>query len=70
MPPGGGQEQAAGLDLLLVRWLCSKFHVQLGLAGLALLPEFLNIYSGAPGKGKHCPGCVSLLASGTGARES
>lgn len=32
---------SADLDLVLVRWLHSKFRVQLGLAGLVLLPEYL-----------------------------
>lgn len=52
---GAREGQSADLDLVLVRWLCSKFRVQLGLAGLTLLPEFLSIYSGGPAKGKVVP---------------
>lgn len=60
--PGQGVRgaQSADLVLVLVRWLCSKFCVQLSLAGLVLLPEFWSIYSGAPAKGEAVPrGCFS-----------
>lgn len=40
------------MDLVLVRWLCSQFQVQLGLTRLALLPEYL---SWGPAKGEALP---------------
>lgn len=62
MSTGGGWNggHSADLDLVLVRWLCSEFRVQLGLAELTLLPEFLSVYPGAPAIWKAVPrGCSS-----------
>ena len=50
---------SADLDLVLVRWLCSKFQVQLGLDGTALLAEYFLWVSA---KGEALPGGFSSHA--------
>lgn len=45
-------------DFILVMWLCSQFQVQLGLAGLPLLPEYLFW---GPAKGEALPRGISSL---------
>lgn len=46
---------SADLDLVLIRWLCSKFQVQRGLNERTLLAEYLSWVSA---KGEALPGTI------------